>query len=71
MITPDSGTSEITFPTWALNKVKDKLPEKRDCESDKDFGTLTYNKVLLICSFIDSLLKGIDIRFLHIILWRE
>jgi hypothetical protein len=43
-VTPDSGTSTITFPTWAFNEVKKRgyLPSKKRCTSDKDFGTLTF-----------------------------
>ena len=42
LITPDSGTSCITFPTWARDKVKNLLPEDEPCESDTQYKTLTF-----------------------------
>lgn len=41
-ITPDSGTSCLTMPSWALNQVKSKLPDNAPCASDKEFPDLTY-----------------------------
>lgn len=42
LITPDSGTSCLTMPTWARDKVKHLMPEDEPCESDTDFQTLTF-----------------------------
>ena len=47
MITPDSGTSELTFPTWAYKKSIKKFPVIQNCASNKDLGTLTYDNLLL------------------------
>ena len=42
MVMPDSGTSYSTMPSWASDKIGDKLPFSRNCVSDHNFGTLTY-----------------------------
>jgi len=42
IVTPDSGTSFSTMPTWAMEDAEKMLPLKRDCVSDHKFGTLTY-----------------------------
>jgi hypothetical protein len=41
-VTPDSGTSYSTMPTWAMEDAEKLLPLKEDCKSDHKFGTLTY-----------------------------
>ena len=42
LVTPDSGTTFMTMPTWAFQKVNKLLPNKTPCQSDKDFPTLSY-----------------------------
>ena len=45
LMTPDTGTSMITFPVWAINQFESENPEykKQDCVSDEfSFGDLTY-----------------------------
>lgn len=42
MITPDSGTSLITAPSWAIETLTKALPYKEGCDTDKDFGDLTF-----------------------------
>ena len=42
LITPDSGTSCITFPTWARDKVKNLMPDDEPCESDTQYKTLSF-----------------------------
>jgi len=43
-MTPDSGTSCLAWPSWALNKFKKAglLPVKKNCESEFDFPTMTF-----------------------------
>lgn len=41
-VTPDSGTSFSTMPSWAMKDAEKLLPLKKNCESDHKFGTLTY-----------------------------
>ena len=42
MMTPDSGTSLITAPTWAYNKILSALPQEDNCSDKYKFGTLTF-----------------------------
>jgi len=45
LITVDSGTSEITMPSWAIKKVIGKMPLKQSpmkCKNQTDFGDLTF-----------------------------
>lgn len=42
MITPDSGTSLMTMPSWAHDIMLQKLPYSEDCENKYGFGTLTF-----------------------------
>lgn len=45
LITVDSGTSEMTMPSWAVKKVIGKMPLKTNamrCKSPADFGELTF-----------------------------
>ena len=42
MVTPDSGTSLLTAPTWAYTILNDALPYEKGCKSKFDFGALTY-----------------------------
>jgi len=42
MVTPDSGTSYSTMPSWAMRDAQKLLPLKKNCESDKVFGTMQY-----------------------------
>ena len=45
LITVDSGTSEMTMPSWALKKVIGKMPLKNNpmrCKNQTDFGDLTF-----------------------------
>ena len=42
MITPDSGTSLITVPSWAMKKIESALPPMPNCENKYGFGTLTF-----------------------------
>lgn len=42
IVTPDSGTSYSTMPSWAMADAQKMLPLKDDCRSDHGFGTLTY-----------------------------
>lgn len=46
MITPDSGTSAMTFPVWAWNKVSKQFPDIANCNDEHNLGTLTYNIIL-------------------------
>lgn len=41
-VTPDSGTSCLTMPSWAYNRVKSQFPEEEPCVSDKVYPSLTY-----------------------------
>ena len=45
LITVDSGTSEMTMPSWALKKVIGKMPLKNNamsCQNQTQFGDLTF-----------------------------
>jgi len=45
LITVDSGTSEMTMPSWAVKQVMGKMPLKTSpmrCNSQADFGELTF-----------------------------
>lgn len=42
MMTPDSGTSLITAPSWAYDKIMHALPQEDDCSDKFKFGTLTF-----------------------------
>ena len=44
LITPDSGTSLMTVPSWAYCDVKLQMPYKENCESKNDFGILTVDE---------------------------
>jgi len=41
-ITTDSGTSTITFPTWAWTEVSNIFPEHKNCNSDRILGSMTF-----------------------------
>ena len=42
MVTPDSGTSLLTVPSWAFRKIDAALPQLEGCESKFGLGKLTY-----------------------------
>jgi hypothetical protein len=42
MITPDSGTSLLTVPSWAYNHVNSLLPYEYGCLNKTGFGTIVY-----------------------------
>ena len=44
LVTPDSGTSQITFPEWAVTQYESEFPEwvEGECEDDYDWGDLIY-----------------------------
>jgi Eukaryotic aspartyl protease len=42
LITPDSGTSLITTPSWAYEYLSGLLPQVEGCQSQYVFGTLTF-----------------------------
>lgn len=42
LVTPDSGTSCLTMPTWARDRVKHLMPDDEPCESDRDYQSLTF-----------------------------
>ena len=42
MVTPDSGTSLLTVPSWAFDTLNNALPYQESCASKFDFGALTY-----------------------------
>jgi hypothetical protein len=42
LITPDSGTSLITAPSWAIETISKTLPYMEGCENDLNFGELTF-----------------------------
>ena len=42
MITPDSGTSLLTAPSWAMSKLDDVLPTEFNCGSKFDYPPLVY-----------------------------
>lgn len=42
MMTPDSGTSLITAPTWAYEKLMKALPQEEACDDKYKFGNLTF-----------------------------
>lgn len=45
LITVDSGTSEMTMPSWAIKKVIGKMPLKNNpmkCNNQTEFGNLTF-----------------------------
>ncbi|CDW75789.1 pepsinogen c precursor [Stylonychia lemnae] len=42
LVTPDSGTSLMTAPSWAFEKLKKLLPYKEDCNDKTQFGVLTF-----------------------------
>ena len=45
LITVDSGTSEMTMPSWAIKKVLGKMPLKHSpmrCKNQTEFGELTF-----------------------------
>ena len=42
MVTPDSGTSLLTVPSWAFDILNDQLPYEEGCDSKFDHGDLTY-----------------------------
>jgi hypothetical protein len=42
MMTPDSGTSLITAPSWAYEKIMRTLPQEENCDDKFKFGTLTF-----------------------------
>ena len=41
-MTPDSGTSLITFPSWAIDTAFEQLPYEEDCKDDMHFGDLIF-----------------------------
>jgi hypothetical protein len=42
MMTPDSGTSLLTAPTWAMEILEEIMPQEENCSNIHKFGTLTY-----------------------------
>jgi hypothetical protein len=42
MMTPDSGTSLLTVPSWALPRLEEVLPQEEGCTNKHKFGTLTF-----------------------------
>lgn len=45
LLTVDSGTSEMTMPSWAIKKVIGKMPLKNNptkCQNQADIGDLTF-----------------------------
>lgn len=42
MVTPDSGTSLMTVPSWAHSKILELLPTQENCENKYGFGTMTF-----------------------------
>eukprot|EP00350_Pseudokeronopsis_sp_OXSARD2_P010015 CAMPEP_0170551034 /NCGR_PEP_ID=MMETSP0211-20121228/9050_1 /TAXON_ID=311385 /ORGANISM="Pseudokeronopsis sp., Strain OXSARD2" /LENGTH=170 /DNA_ID=CAMNT_0010857933 /DNA_START=672 /DNA_END=1184 /DNA_ORIENTATION=- len=42
MVTPDSGTTLLTAPSWAIEAIKNALPYEEDCKSDTQFANLTF-----------------------------
>jgi len=45
LITVDSGTSEMTMPSWALKQVIGKMPLKTNpmvCKNQTEFGDLSF-----------------------------
>ena len=41
-VTPDSGTSSLTMPTWAHTLVDQVIPSNVPCKSDTEFPDLTF-----------------------------
>jgi len=42
MITPDSGTSLMTMPNWALKAASQHLPKNDHCHSADDFKDMAF-----------------------------
>ncbi len=42
MMTPDSGTSLLTTPSWALPMLEAVLPQEENCNNKHKFGSLTF-----------------------------
>ncbi len=42
LVTPDSGTSLLTSPSWAIDTITKALPYEEGCLDDLNFGTLTF-----------------------------
>ena len=42
LVTPDSGTSYSTMPSWAMRDAEKMLPLKNNCINDHSFGTMQY-----------------------------
>lgn len=42
LVTPDSGTSYSTMPSWAMTASESRLPLKEGCKSDKGLPQMTY-----------------------------
>jgi hypothetical protein len=42
MMTPDSGTSLLTAPSWALPILEEVLPQEENCNNKHKFGSLTF-----------------------------
>mmetsp|Transcript_13067 Transcript_13067/g.9468 ORF Transcript_13067/g.9468 Transcript_13067/m.9468 type:complete len:82 (+) Transcript_13067:903-1148(+) len=42
MVTPDSGTSLLTAPSWAMDVIKASLPFEEGCLNDTGFANLTF-----------------------------
>jgi hypothetical protein len=42
MVTPDSGTTLMTYPSWATETFKSRMPYEEGCKSKNDFGTITF-----------------------------
>lgn len=45
LVTIDSGTSHLAFPSWAFKQVRGKVPIRNSgvpCTKSEEFGELTY-----------------------------
>lgn len=44
LVTPDTGTSLLTFPSWAIKEFNKKYEKDKSeaCESEFDYGQITY-----------------------------
>ncbi|CDW74996.1 pepsin a-like [Stylonychia lemnae] len=51
-ITPDSGTSTITFPKRAFEKIKQLIPDQKNCRDINDFGQLTKDMFIVGDTFM-------------------
>mmetsp|Transcript_12740 Transcript_12740/g.21485 ORF Transcript_12740/g.21485 Transcript_12740/m.21485 type:complete len:344 (-) Transcript_12740:167-1198(-) len=58
LITPDTGTSCLTFPKVAYDKVKSVFPSHESCLDDKAYPSLTYSLEDEQGNFVDYELKS-------------